>query len=845
MSRAVRQQMLSMTGMLEKANRALKDAVSRQAVNEEGILQLLMDCQETAIMMGTELENIYGEGTDSVEKLEDYCESLYETTLVIKHPIKRKEMQKTLANHLRQIRRALSEQIEDRLEVVFLPYKASMWDSLESVWMAANEDEDCDAYVVPIPYYDKNPDGSVREVHYEIDDFPSYVPVTDYEDYDLSKRYPDIIFIHNPYDNYNYVTSVGPKFYSGELRKYTDCLVYIPYYSTSGGMSEAQATCPAYYNADYIVIQSPKLRKFFDAALPEKKFLPFGSPKFDRIVRMCSEPKQLPEAWEDKARGKKLYFYNTSIGGMLQNTEKFLKKMEYVFRCFEGREDACIVWRPHPLLESTFQSMREEYYPFYTELKRVFVENGLGIYDDTPDITPTIALCDAYIGDAGTSVTSLFGIVGKPMFILNNNIHTKPGEDDWRGEIIKGYYPDGNDEWMVTQGNHLYHSPDHDYKYEYYCDLSEYAYGYYYLKAICINGKVYVCPANAQDILIVGDRKVEKRICLEHCMEQAGAFAEAFHIGDVIYLIPSKYPAIVKYDAVSGKVEYIRGYNDVFTGNVNGEWRIGGGCVWKDSLLLASPVDNQVLEINHNSGEIRLLTVNTDRQQGCSVIVSDGTDVWMLPYSGDVIVRWNPDTEDVQEYSGVPDGFSCRNKISGELCMDRPFGRPAFCSKYVYLPPYWGNMYVRLNQETGQMDEWKPPFPVPEKEKNEYYYVTGTKSYFVYPEAAAGDGSYRLFSVYDRKLYDVNLSTGEYQEIPIEFNPEDIRAHEPGFCENSDWLIYACQENAVNTLDRFLDDDMIGNAFDKDRQISAYGSIAANYDGTSGEKVYQFLKSRI
>ncbi len=36
--------------------------------------------------------------------------------------------------------------------IVFLPYKASMWDSLESVWRAAYEDkEHCEAYVVPIP----------------------------------------------------------------------------------------------------------------------------------------------------------------------------------------------------------------------------------------------------------------------------------------------------------------------------------------------------------------------------------------------------------------------------------------------------------------------------------------------------------------------------------------------------------------------------------------------------------------------------------------------------------------------------------------------------------------------
>ena len=48
--------------------------------------------------------------------------------------------------------------------LVFLPYKASMWDCMESVWRAAVEDEEhCKVYVVPIPYADLNPDHSVKE----------------------------------------------------------------------------------------------------------------------------------------------------------------------------------------------------------------------------------------------------------------------------------------------------------------------------------------------------------------------------------------------------------------------------------------------------------------------------------------------------------------------------------------------------------------------------------------------------------------------------------------------------------------------------------------------------------
>ena len=79
-----------------------------------------------------------------------------------------------------------------------------------------------------------------------------------------------------PRHNANYVTSIEPRFYSNELKKHTECLVYIPYYATSGGMMEGQSLCPAYYHADYIIIQAEKYRRFFDPSVPGEKLVPLG-----------------------------------------------------------------------------------------------------------------------------------------------------------------------------------------------------------------------------------------------------------------------------------------------------------------------------------------------------------------------------------------------------------------------------------------------------------------------------------------------------------------------------------------------------------------------------------------
>lgn len=802
----------------------------------------LSDCQEAAIQVGEAIEQIEGTGTEAVAYLEKYCEMLYQVSIQIES-ILPKEAEQRL-NDILAVADQVIKEISVRQEVVFLPYKASMWDSLESVWIAADADPDCDAYVVPIPYYERNAERRLEIYCYEGGDFPDYVPITPYQSYSLQERHPDVIYIHNPYDNANYVTSIAPQYYSEQLKKYTDLLVYIPYYSTSGGMGEGQALCPAYLNVDYIVVQAEKYRKYFDPHIPREKLLAIGSPKFDRIIRMCQNPSKPPIEWQEKMQGKKVYFYNTSLNGMLADTEKFLQKMEYVFDCFRGRADVCLLWRPHPLMESTLDSMRKEYRSVYDNLKRQFCQEDWGIYDDTPDIEKTIALCDVYIGDAGTSVTSLFGMAGKPIFILNNNIHHSPQEDDWRGEIVTGFqWDDGYDEWKITQGNKLYHSADHNYQYVYYCDLSEYADGRYYRDVIEINGKIYACPVNAQDVLVMQNQKIIKKIDLKHELEGAGAFEIAWRINHYIFLIPNRYPAIVRLDTRNDKVSYISEGKDVFVKDMEGRRRIGGSCVWKQYLLVASPVDNQVLAIDSKSMKLQVLTTMAENACGCVWMVAADTEIWLLPYEGRTITRWNPETGEMREYSDFPENFRCQSRPYGYDCMEKPFCIAAQYKNNVLFPPWWGNMFLLLDKDTGEMKEWEMPFEVSYKEKNEYFFSWGV-GYFLQRTDSLGEWTYRYYHTLDRKLYDINLETREFIEIPIEFNKKELEKHTAGFDRTSDWIMYSCMENAFNSLTDLLDDHISGKPFDRDRQVQAYKEIAANNDGTCGEKIHQFISKK-
>ena len=648
MRKAQKQQAEELVGQMEEAHDQIKKYIEQVSI--QSAMELLEECQNAGITLGTLIEDTEGEGHPTVALLEEYCELTYQLHEALAagngKEININKIYKLLRQKLIKVENSFRNDIVIRIEAVFLPYKASMWDSLESVWKAANEDPNCDAYVIPIPYYDKNSDGSFREMHYEGDQYPDYVPITKYDEFDFGVHHPDMIFIHNPYDNMNFVTSVHPFFYSDKLKRVTDKLVYIPYYTTAGGMSEGQRMCPAYINADYIVIQSEKHRSFFDARLPQKKFLAFGSPKFDSVIKKCKNPPELPKEWQKKIRGRVVYFYNTSIGGMLDHAENFLKKMEYVFDTFQGRDDVCLLWRPHPLLEATFDSMKPQFRAYFLKLKERFLKEDLGIYDTSPCIENVIANSDVYIGDAGTSVVSLFGIVGKPIFVLDNSIHMPPKKGDWCGTIVQNLRGDLNNRYCVTEGDKLYVSKQNNGYYEYFCDLTEYTGGGYYIRAIEYKGKVYAIPANAQNILRISEDKKVKKIPLKEKMPQQGVFAGFCIEQEYLFIIPNQYPDLIRFNMETEVVDYITNISSFYgASGIGASWRS------KNNIYILNVQGTRLLILNMSSLAVNVKEVAINRAISAGALRGKNDDeVWLIPAEGTVVTKWNLSTDEMHDY---------------------------------------------------------------------------------------------------------------------------------------------------------------------------------------------------
>ena len=257
-------------------------------------LSKLATMQEEAITFGNAIEQKKGEGTKSVSVIEEYCEALFELYQSISEQGARgdfskvsvlfgvgalqKEM-KTILTSLENLRVAVQKDFKK--QVIFLPHSAKHFESLRPLVDAMLEEEELECKIIPIPYYDKCGDGRLKEIHYEGEDFPKGYEIVDYNCYDFSVELPDCIVINSPYDEFNPVWTVDSAFYSKELKKYSNKLIYIPWFVTDeidpkneeDGKAftnmEYYVTVPGLFHSDFTIVQSEGMKKAYLAKIEE------------------------------------------------------------------------------------------------------------------------------------------------------------------------------------------------------------------------------------------------------------------------------------------------------------------------------------------------------------------------------------------------------------------------------------------------------------------------------------------------------------------------------------------------------------------------------------------------
>lgn len=356
-----------------------------------------------------------------------------------------------LIGQLRALRQRLLADTNLTYTVVFMPYNASMWDSLHTIWAAAQADPRVEAIVVPIPYADRLPDGSAGAWHVHTNDLPPEVPVTPYTEFDLQGTHPDAIYLHNPYDGNNRVTSVASQFYSAELRPHTDLLVYVPYYVSAIPTGEHLYQSPSFDLFDKVIVQSEEIDQGVIEKWTSNKVVPLGSPKFDYVRTPGSPP---PPDWAESMSGRTALLQVTSLSTLLGgDRQALMRKLHEVLDMVEASEDLLLWWRPHPLERATITSMVPDIEPLYTAYEERAKLSDRVIVDTSMDLQRAIHNTHAYYGQ-WSSIVELFGFTGKPMVIHDANVETnvprpEGPQDDGPNAALTAY---ARPEWFVYEG---------------------------------------------------------------------------------------------------------------------------------------------------------------------------------------------------------------------------------------------------------------------------------------------------------------------------------------------------------------------------------------------------------
>ena len=264
-------------------------------------LQLMGQMQEEAIAFGNAIEVKCGEGSETVSYLEKYCEALYhsyqalEKALPLQEKAKEKKgpagdfpaaLWKDLQNivqkpssYLKKVKLAIEKEL--KRVVLFLPTRVEQLKSFLPLYEALSQMEDVDCKIMPIPYFDRLGTGELSDMHYEGEEFRKQCSVTDYKDYDFASERPDCVVMHSPYDEFNQVLSVDPFFFSKNLKKYTNKLVYIPSFVTDEidpkneedgkafGNMDFYVTVPGLFHADFTIVQSENMKKAYLAKIAQ------------------------------------------------------------------------------------------------------------------------------------------------------------------------------------------------------------------------------------------------------------------------------------------------------------------------------------------------------------------------------------------------------------------------------------------------------------------------------------------------------------------------------------------------------------------------------------------------
>lgn len=326
--------------------------------------------------------------------------------------------------------------------VLFLPFKAKYWSTMEPFWR--KEKEDCDVIVAAIPYIHCGFLGDILDIKSDIDNFPAEINTIDAMNLNIKELHPDAIYIQNACDKYGKTIIVHPDYFSDKLYRCTEQLIYVPWFVTddfdkseerSYMNMDSYCTMPGLVYADETYVQSEIMRNTYIEKLcewsgedtkqiwEEKLFVnPYGvatKEKKDIII---------PDTWKEclSDKHKKIIVYGISAGSFEENGKLLVDKIRKSLEIFaQNKDDIAVIIYQDAFSKEFCMNLDVSIWQEYEQIVEEYVNNGVGILCREDEATMSkedlVILADAYYGDTGL-LAHEFTEAKKPVMIQNVNL---------------------------------------------------------------------------------------------------------------------------------------------------------------------------------------------------------------------------------------------------------------------------------------------------------------------------------------------------------------------------------------------------------------------------------------
>lgn len=388
--------------------------------NSNVCYQLIKNCNQLLKAVETTLQSNEESVKDQrIFNLLTHCEE-ESTSLLDKILVSTSYQEKVteFVQSIAKLKRLYRDGINVIYRIVFFAELGQKWDSMSSVYEAFKNRSDCDVAVVLAPIYRAvKINGAVKtDVIYEDYLTPIGIRHIPYQQYDIVKDNPDLVFISNPYEG------VTPQqFWPETIAKHAR-LVYLPYY-TDMEMPEksiyTHCCLPVAQNAWRIIAQSQKIKDMHEKYAPKrgKNVLVTGLPKWDNIFELRKKPDNLPADWEKNLKGKTVFLWNSHFSIDSSGFSTLLENGQAIIDLFTENKDIALIWRPHPMTETVIKLYFPQYLSFWKTLKKSVEKSDNMVIDKNVSYTPAFQCSDALITDL-SSFMAQYMLTEKPILWL-------------------------------------------------------------------------------------------------------------------------------------------------------------------------------------------------------------------------------------------------------------------------------------------------------------------------------------------------------------------------------------------------------------------------------------------